>query len=329
MKVVQYTEFGDYDRLQVVEAPAPQLAPGQMLVRMTAAAVNPVDDFVRRGLHRTARQLPHIPGNEGVGIVVTGTADLPAGTRVLVLPNLLSGGLRGVAGAGTWQELLVLSPAEVAPAPAQLSDEAAAGFSVAYLSAQLSLEKAGFKAGHRVLALGIGGAVGNAAVQLARAQGAAQVISTAGSSAKAEQARQAGYEHVIDLSQESLTTGVARLTDGAGVDVVVDSLGGTLTGPSLSALRAGGSLVVIGYAAGTEATVTITDFVWKKIAMYGTSMGGREPGTYQHLFEQFAPLVQAGALQPLFARSFPLAEVAEAQRYLQEERPFGKVVLTF
>jgi NADPH2:quinone reductase len=329
MRVVQFSEFGGYDRLHVLEAPAPQPAPGQLRVRMTAAAVNPVDDFVRRGRHRAVQQLPHISGNEGVGIVETGTADFPAGTRVLVLPNLLSGGLRGVAGAGTWQELLVLDPLEVVPAPPQLSDEVAAGFGVAYLSAQLSLERGGFQAGHRVLALGVGGAVGNAAVQLARAQGAAQVISTAGSSAKAAQARQAGYEHVIDLSQESLTAGVARLTDGAGVDVVIDSLGGTLTGPSLSALRAGGSLVVIGYAAGTEATITITDFVWKKIAMYGTSMGGREPGTYRHLFEQFAPLVQAGAIQPLFARSFPLADAAAAQQYLQEERPFGKVSLIF
>jgi NADPH2:quinone reductase len=95
MKVVQYAEFGSYDRLQVVEAPAPQPAPGQLRVRMTAAAVNPVDDFVRRGHHRMARQLPHIPGNEGVGIVETGTADIPVGTRVLVLPNLLNKGLRG------------------------------------------------------------------------------------------------------------------------------------------------------------------------------------------------------------------------------------------
>jgi NADPH2:quinone reductase len=327
MKVIQYNEFGGYDRLHVVEVPAPQPAPGQLLVRMTAATVNPLDDFVRRGLHRGGQQLPHIPGGEGVGVVEVGTAEFPAGTRVLVLPNVLSGSIRGLAEAGTWQELLVLDPLEVVNVPATLSDAAAAGFGIAYLSAQLCLEKVSFQAGYRVLALGVGGAVGNAAIQLA--QGAAQVISTAGSTAKAELARQAGYSHVIDLSQESIPAGVARLTDGAGVDVVIDSLGGTLTGPALSALRPGGSLVVIGYAAGREATITITDFVWKQISMHGVTLNHRLPGTYRRLFEQFAPLAQAGKLQPLVARSFPLAEAAAAQQYLQEERPFGKVVLTF
>ncbi|GAB3572340.1 quinone oxidoreductase family protein [Hymenobacter daeguensis] len=329
MKVIQYNEFGGYDRLHVVDVPAPQPAPDQLLVRMTAASVNPLDDFIRRGLHQGARQLPHIPGGEGVGVVETGNAEFPAGTRVLVLPNLLTGALRGLAEAGTWQELLVLDPLEVVNTPATLSDTAAASFSIAYLSAQLCLEKVGFRAGQRVLALGVGGAVGNAAIQLAQAQGAAQVISTAGSTAKAELARQAGYPHVIDLSQESIPDGVARLTDGAGVDVVVDSLGGALTGPALSALRPGGSLVVIGYAAGREATVTITDFVWKQISMHGITLNHRLPGTYRQLFEQLAPLAQAGKLQPLVARSLPLAEAAAAQQYLQEERPFGKVVLTF
>ncbi len=123
-----------------------------------------------------------------------------------------------------------------------------------------------------MLAPAIGGAVGNAATQLARAQGAAKAISTTTSSLKAKQARALGFEDVIDLSAERLVDGVARLTGGRGVDIVIDSVGGALTGEALSTLALNGVLTSLGYSAGRKTTIDVTDLIWRRASMSGFSL---------------------------------------------------------
>ena len=131
--------------------------------------------------------------------------------------------------------------------PDAIYDVVAASLPVAYLTAQVTLTLAGFKPGMTVLAPGIGGSVGNATYQLARAQGAGKVISTAGSVAKAAKARELGFEDVVDLTAEGLTEGVRRITAGKGVDIVIESIGGTVTSEALSSLGLGGILITLGY----------------------------------------------------------------------------------
>ena len=116
------------------------------------------------------------------------------------------------------------------------------------------LAQAGFKPGMRVLAPGIGGSVGNAVYQFARAQGAGKVISTAGSASKAAQARDLGFEDVIDLTAEGLGEGANRITGGTGVDIVIDGIGGTVPSEALRALSSGGTLITLGYSAGRKTT---------------------------------------------------------------------------
>ena len=128
----------------------------------------------------------------------------------------------------------------------------AASLPVAYLTAQITLTLAGFKPGMTVLAPGIGGSVGNATYQVARAQGAGKVISTAGSTVNVARARELGFEDVIDLTTEGLADGVRRITSGAGVDIVIDSIGGAVTGEALSSLGLGGVLITLGYSAGPK-----------------------------------------------------------------------------
>jgi NADPH2:quinone reductase len=132
---------------------------------------------------------------------------------------------------------------------------------VAYLTAQITLTVAGFKPGMTVLAPAIGGSVGNATYQLARAQGAGRVISTAGSAAEAINARKPGFEDVIDLTSEGLADGVRRMTAGRGVDIAIDSVGGTATGEALSSLGLGGVLLTLGYSAGRKTTIDVTDLL--------------------------------------------------------------------
>ncbi len=134
--------------------------------------------------------------------------------------------------------------------PGEIGDVVAASVPVAYLTAQITLALAGFNPGMTVLAPGIGGSVGNATYQLARAQGAGRVISTAGSAAKAAEARKLGFEDVIDLTAEGLAGGVRRITAGKGADIVIESIGGSVTSEALSSLGLGGVLITLGYSAG-------------------------------------------------------------------------------
>jgi NADPH:quinone reductase len=135
----------------------------------------------------------------------------------------------------------------------------AAGIPVAYLTGYLALMNAGFVTGKVVLAPAIGGSVGNATTQLARALGAKHSISSTTSHAKAEQAKALGFSEVIDLSTEKLADGVNRLTDGYGADIIVDGLGGNILSEALQILAQGGSLTTLGYAAGRETTIDVTN----------------------------------------------------------------------
>jgi NADPH2:quinone reductase len=128
-----------------------------------------------------------------------------------------------------------------------------------------------------VLAPGIGGSVGNATYQLARAQGAGKVISTAGSAAKAAKARKLGLEDVVDLSEEGLAEGVRRITAGKGADIVIESIGGTVTGAALGSLGLGGVLITLGYSAGRKTTFDVTDLIWKGARMAGFSLSAQSP----------------------------------------------------
>src|ERR1700704_2644896 len=220
MRMIQATQFTGYPGLVQLDAPKPQIADGRVLVRVTAAGVTPLDHTILSGGHPRAKA-PLVLGNEGAGLIEdAGDSGLAVGSRVMFT------GPYGVGENGTWQEWLLVRPEHLALVPDAIDDVAAASLPVAYLTAQVTLTLAGFKPDMTVLAPGIGGSVGNATYQLARAQRAGKVISTAGSAAKAARARELGFEDVVDLSAEGLAEGVRRITAGKGVDIVIQSIGG-------------------------------------------------------------------------------------------------------
>jgi NADPH:quinone reductase-like Zn-dependent oxidoreductase len=218
-------------------------------------------------------------------------------------------------------------PEHLALVPDVIDDVVAASLPVAYLTAQITLTLAGFKPGMTVLAPAIGGSVGNATYQLARAQGAGKVISTAGSAAKAARARELGFEDVIELSTEGLADGVRRITAGKGVDIVIDGIGGTVTGEALSSLGLGGVLITLGYSAGRKTTIDVTDLIWKGARMAGFSMFAQSPTAIATAWRDIIPLIVGGSIKPIVERVYRLGEAGEALRHLIEDRPFGKVVL--
>lgn len=329
MRAIRFDEYGDYDVLHLVDVPEPDPAPGEVVVRMAAAAVNPFDNTVRRGwVPQVAAGL--IQGNEGAGVVVgDGSAALPTGTRVMLM------GAYGFARSGTWQEYVTAGPTEATKVPDNLTDVEAAAVPVAYVAAQLALTRAvRFERGMTLLIPGVGGGIGNAAIQLAKAQGVRRVITSAGTTWKAEHARGLGYTDVVDLSKESLSAGVMRLTDGKGTDVALDSIGGDITGEALLSVAPGGRVVQMGYPGGTGLTVNSLTLIWSALGAGGsTSIEGfniyfQPPEAYAAAWATVVPLLADGTVRPAIDRTYPLEEAAEATRHLIEDRPFGKVVLT-
>ncbi len=223
MRAIEAETFSGFGGLRQVELPEPRRGEHRVLVRVTAAGVTPLDHTILSGGHPRAKA-PLVLGNEGAGVIEdAGASDLPAGSRVMFT------GPYGVGENGAWQDWLLVRPEHLALVPDAIDDVVAASLPVAYLTAQVTLSLAGFKPGMTVLAPGIGGSVGNATYQLARAQGASKVISTAGSAPKAAKAHNFGFEDVVDLSEEGLAEGVRRITDGKGVDIVIESIGGAVT----------------------------------------------------------------------------------------------------
>jgi len=199
---------------------------------------------------------------------------------------------------------------------------------VAYLTAALSLRQAGFRPGMSVLAPAIGGSVGNAVTQLATALGAAKAISTSTSAAKVRRARHLGFTDVIDLSVENVVDGMRRITGAKGADVVIDSVGGNLTGQMLGTLAMNGAFITLGYSAGRETTINVTDLIWKRARMEGFALAVQSADAVSAAWASILPALVDGRIKPLVARSFALKEAPEALRYLIEDRPFGRVVLT-
>jgi NADPH:quinone reductase len=261
-------------------------------------------------------------GNEGAGVIEdAGDSGLAVGSRVMFT------GPYGVGENGAWQGWLLVRPEHLALVPDAIDDVVAASLPVAYLTAQVTLTLAGFKPGMTVLAPGIGGSVGNATYQLARAQGAGKVISTAGSAAKAAKARELGFEDVVGLTAEGLAEGVRRITAGKGVDIVIESIGGTVTSEALSSLGLGGILITLGYSAGRKSTIDVTDLIWKCARMAGFSLFAQTPTTIAAAWRDIIPLIVGGSAKPIVERVYPFGEAGEALRHLIEDRPFGKVVL--
>ncbi len=311
MKAIQYRAYGAYAENRFVDLPAPAANDGQVLVRMHTVGINPLDNTFRSGHHyaATPENLPRVGGQMGAGIVVeTKSPSVKVGDREFV-----TGPGFGIIADGTWRELVAAPAAGVMPIPSHIDDDNAAAF----------LAGAGYLVGYLVLTE----FVGMESVQIARKLGASLAISTASTSAKAEKAHAGGYEHVIDLSRESLRDGVMRLTGGRGVDVIIDGVGGKLMGEALGCLLPGGTYAVVGYAGGREASVNLTDIIWKAAKVRGFTFRAFAPETLAAAQKTLIGYLSEAAIQPTIAKVFPLSDAADAVRHLIEDRPFGRVLM--
>ena len=322
MRAMRAETFSGYEALRLVEIPNPTISDGRVSVRIASVGVNPLDYTILSGKYSRAKA-PLVLGNEGTGVVTDpGGTEFPVGSRVMLT------GPYGVSEDGTYSEWVAVRKQDLCLIPDNVDDVTAASIPVAYLTAQMTLTLAGFEAGKTVLAPAIGGAVGNAVTQLARVLGAKYAISSTTNHAKAEQAKTLGFNEVIDTSSEDLADGVRRITNGYGADIVIDAIGGKVLSQALSVLALGGSLTTLGYSAGREATIDVTNLIWRRASIRSFSLFAQPQAAFADAWSSIVSLLKSGAVKPIVAKTFPLAEAAEALRYLVESRPFGKVVLT-
>jgi NADPH2:quinone reductase len=322
MRAMRAEQFTGYEALKLVELPKPAVSDGRVLVRMTAAGVTPLDQTILSGQFHHSKA-PLVLGNEGAGVVEQGGGtDFPAGSRVMFF------GPYGAFEEGTYSEWIAVRKEDLCLIPDNVGDVSAAGLPVAYLTAQVALTRAGFRAGKTVLAPAIGGSIGNAVTQLARALGAKHAMSSTTNHAKAEQAKALGYNEVIDTSREKLADGVRRITGGYGADIVIDGIGGEVLSDALGALALEGSLTTLGYSASRQTTIDVTHLIVPQASIRSLNMFTQPKAAVAEAWNVIVPLLKSGAIKPIVAKTFPLAEAALALRYLVEGRPFGRVVLT-
>src|SRR5712672_3210984 len=323
MHAMRAETFSGYEGLKLVDLPKPAVSDGRVVVRITAAGVTPLDHTILSGKFPHDLKAPLVLGNEGAGVVETGGgADFPAGSRVMFF------GAYGAFEDGTYSEWLAVRKEDLCLIPDNIDDVSAAGIPVAYLTAQVALTRAGFRAGKTVLAPAIGGSIGNAVTQLAHALGAQHAMSSTTNHAKAEHAKALGFNEVIDTSLEKLGDGVRRITGGYGADIVIDGIGGEVLSESLGALAMDVNLTTLGYSASRKTTIDVTHLIVPQASMRGLNMFVQPQAAITDAWNVIVSLLKSGAIKPIVAKTFPLAEAAEALRYLIEGRPFGRVVLT-
>lgn len=338
MKAVRFHEHGGPEVLRYEDTPEPRDRPGRALVRVRACALNHLDIWQRRGIPRVSIPLPHLSGSDVAGEVLdSGGGGIRTGTRVLIQPGLSCGtcprcredrenlcpsyDVLGLQSDGGYAEMISVPIGNLVPIPDHVGFVEAAAFPLTFLTAwHMLVTLARVRPGEVVLVLAGGSGVGQAAIQVARLHGA-RVLATAGPS-KLEQTRALGAEAVFDHYASDFGREARGLTDGGGVDVVVEHVGKATWDRSVRALANGGRLVTCGATTGADASLDLRHLFARQLSFLGSYMGTkaelREAAT--HFF--------AGRLTPVIDVVMPLAEAAAAQMRLEARAQFGKIVLT-
>jgi NADPH2:quinone reductase len=324
MRALRQTSLnGPQDLRMITDAPVPNPGPGEVLIRVTAAGVNFVDLSQARGTFAGGPQPPYLAGIEGAGEVVAagdGVTGLQPGAHVI-----------GVAiHGGAFAEYMLLPAAGAVPVPAGWADEQALGLVVNWPTALAALKPlGGLTAGQSVLIHAAAGATGQAAVTIAKHYGAT-VIATA-SPGKHEVVRALGAEHVLDSRSADLAADVLRLTGGTGVDLVLESVGGTTLDASLAVTkRVTGRVVVYGLAGG-QASISNWDLVYQhQVHLIGLNIGiliQAAPQVFGELMGEMFGLLAAGVLGPGQPTTYDLAEGPKALAELEARTTIGKLAL--
>lgn len=318
MEAIRIHEFGGPEVMNLETGADLQAGPGQILVDIRAAGVNPVDTYIRAGTYAMKPDLPFTPGMDGAGTVAEvgdDAAHVSVGDRVYLAGTL----------TGSYASQALCAPDQVYPLPGNVSFTQGAGIYVPYATAWRGLfQRAGGKPGETVLVHGASGGVGIAAVQMARAAGMT-VIGTAGSEQGAALVEEQGAHHVVDHNVPGYTDKIMELTGGLGVDVIMEMLANVNLDKDLNMLAYGGRVVVIGNRGVIE--INPRDAMARDASILGMVLLLASPEDLVGIHAGLYAGLQNGTLKPVVGKEFPLEDAARAHAAVMEPGAYGKIVL--
>ncbi|HVO37973.1 MAG TPA: NADPH:quinone reductase [Spirochaetia bacterium] len=318
MKAIIVRQYGDPEVMKVEEVPTPAPSPGQILVRIKAAGVNPADTYARSGSSANKPPVPYTPGTDGAGVVESVGQDVRSvrpGARVYTARTL----------SGTYAEYSLALESQVHPLPERISFAQGAGVFVPYATAYRALfQVARVRPAETVLVHGASGGVGIAGVQTARAAGMI-VLGTAGSPRGRELARKEGAHHVVDHTAAGYQEEILRLTGGRGVDVILEMLANVNLGADLKLLAPHGRVVVIGSRG--DVTLTPRDLMSRDASIHGMLLWNISAEDAAQVHAALAVGMESGWVRPVVGLEMPLADAPRSHRKVLEPGSFGKIVL--
>ena len=324
MKAVVVETYDSIDGISIKEMELPDILPGQVRVRIGAAAVGFVDGLKVQGLYQTKDPLPFVPGTEFAGVVDATAGDVTAftpGMRVI-----------GMTRSGALAEFISVPSMALKHLPPKIPFEAGASFQANYLTGLYALNaRADLKAGETLLVLGAAGGVGIAAVQLGKLMGA-KVIAAASTPEKREFAAGYGADQTIDYTRADWRDTLKGLTGGNGPDVIFDPVGGEVALQAFRSIAWRGRHLVVGFASGTIPALAFNLPLLKGGALLGVDLAQiqkREPETHTRLIAQLFDWLASGQLKPVVGKVVPFENFREAFKTMQSRSALGKMIVKF
>ena len=318
MKAIVVREFGPPEVMRIEDVETPQPADTQVLVRVEAAGVNPVDTYLRTGIHAHAPKLPYTPGKDAAGVVEAvgeGVTKFKPGDRVFTADSI----------TGTYAEFTLTNETQLGRLPENVSGEQGAGVWTPYATSYRALfQKAAAKAGETVLIHGASGGVGIAAVQWAKNAGLT-VIGTASSDEGKQLVTDQGADAVFDHTNEDHFGDIREFTGGRGVDIIIEMAAHANLERDFEALAMFGRIVVVGNRGSLQ--FTPRQAMTKDVAIYGMSLFNAAQSLKDEIHAAIFDGLSQGFLHPSVTRTFPLADAAKAHHAIINNKANGKIVL--
>jgi NADPH2:quinone reductase len=323
MKAIRVHRYGGPDVLTLEDVPEPQAGPGQVVLRVKAVGVNPVDTSIRTGAYSKVVSPPYTPGSDAAGIVEAvgdGVRHVTPGDPAFIT------GTTSPSFTGACAELALCRAAQVHPLPQGLSFAQGAAIYIPYGTAYRSLiQRARGQAGETVFVHGASGGVGIAATQIARAQGL-RVIGTAGSERGRELVRQQGAHHVLDHRSAGYLEELMTLTESRGVDIVLEMASHLNLGKDLTVLAKFGRVVVIGCRGPIQ--IHPRELMMRDAAVLGMHLSNPTDAELASVWAGLGAGFANGTLRPFVGQELPLKDAARAQQAVMEQSAYGKIVLS-
>ena len=322
MKVIKFEEFGGPEVLKWSDAEKPQPRGSEVLIEVKSSGVNYADTARREGQYVVPTALPYVPGSEVAGVIVETGNDVrnfSKGQRVVALIE-----------SGGYSQYVAVDERVLTPVPDNVDFDQAVALPLQGLSAYHILKTMGRLApGETVLIHAAAGGVGAIAVQLAKIFGASKIIATASTDEKLAHAKKMGATHVVNYSEDGWVEKVKEITEGKGVDVALEMVGGDVFNQTVKCLASFGRLVIFGAASGQQATFNPGRLMRKNQSVIGFFLPQimRNPELFQQSFKELLGYMASGQLTLTIGGSYPLEEAAQAHQMLQGRKTIGKLVL--